>query len=607
MTATDNINNLFNEFIETCIIRRTEYITNGTEEIFNETDIKDCFNALKQAEKEVSFFADGEKFQKLMLHCYWLMNFFGDNKAWIENVSVYKKKKNEKGERDEHFFPKDVIASTGQAYTGVTNKNVILFILSLIYNLIQEIKNKEISDVEKAKETMLGLIANKKKKNKSITDIDGEEIICNPIANILLHLCKPEIYVPIVAQSNKDAIFGYLGFLSNYKEYNEEAFMEIEKKLKKIKENESFYDKTFRPFWDSTKVSTNVTKDGDLGMEALLRYKRSIVLYGPPGTGKSYTARELAISLITKTFAKKLKSDNNKEETFSNFIKKEDIIFGRTKGDVLPHIHYLQLHPNYTYDDFIVGKTIWDNNVDIQKGYLLNLIDEIKKDRDNHRDFADLPHIVILDEINRVDISRVFGELFTAMESDYREDGVELPASIIHRKGDNGEIVKTKPLRLIVPEDLYFIGTMNQIDFSLEQVDFALRRRFAWIESTFDKDKLEEIINERLKKKGHEFPTIDKYISTCINVNKEIENETTLGKEYWIGHAFFAEIVDIYDETQVKDWGKAKELLWHISIKPMIEAYCGSMDSSTKENFIKNCKNAFMPKEKQGKDQTNPT
>ena len=78
-----------------------------------------------------------------------------------------------------------------------------------------------------------------------------------------------------------------------------------------------------------------------------------------------------------------------------------------------------------------------------------------------------------------MDISRIFGELFTAMEPGYRKDGgLELP--LLDSSGHR--------LKLNVPENLYFIGTMNLIDFSLEQVDFALRRRFAWVKNTFDKE-----------------------------------------------------------------------------------------------------------------------
>ena len=198
-----------------------------------------------------------------------------------------------------------------------------------------------------------------------------------------------------------------------------------------------------------------------------------------------------------------------------------------------------------------------------------------------------MPHIVILDEINRVDISRIFGELFTAMEPGYREKRVELPVK------DN----KNEPIILKIPKNMYFIGKMNMIDFSLEQVDFALRRRFVWQLSTYDEGRLNEIISEKLKEKEtspneqlwRNFP--DSFINNCTALNNEIEWESSLGKNYLIGHAFFAEIVDLCEKTQ--SWMDAKIVLWNISILPTLEAYCGTMDSNAKDGFINKCKNAF--------------
>ena len=168
---------------------------------------------------------------------------------------------------------------------------------------------------------------------------------------------------------------------------------------------------------------------------------------------------------------------------------------------------------------------------------------------------------------------------------------------------------------------MYFIGTMNMIDFSLEQVDFALRRRFLWTLSTYDKKRLDEIISEKIQqeiidiqqeiekkqaggnntkvlkdtiKNLKEIP--DDFSKTCTDLNNEIEMEKSLGKSYLIGHAFFSEIVDIF--KRVKDWGKAKNILWQVSILPTLEAYCGTMDANMQETFLNNCKKAFMPESK---------
>ena len=221
----------------------------------------------------------------------------------------------------------------------------------------------------------------------------------------------------------------------------------------------------------------------------------------------------------------------------------------------------------------------------------MKLIDNIIKNQNSKTCKKDayliskLPHIVILDEINRVDISRVFGELFTAMESEYRKEGIELPLS----EDDNN------PLKLVVPDNLYFIGTMNMIDFSLEQVDFALRRRFSWVESNYEEDRLKDIIDDninnkgigKLVKDGDNNIVIKDYISRCTQLNNLISEHPDLGPTYKIGHTFFAEVIDIYEKMNSQNkWESAKEFLWNISIRPMIDAYCGIMDAKTKNKFI---------------------
>jgi 5-methylcytosine-specific restriction protein B len=339
-----------------------------------------------------------------------------------------------------------------------------------------------------------------------------------------------------------------------------------------------FWHSTIRPFWDD---STEKLDNEQLSDKTLLEYKKAMILYGPPGTSKSYQARKMAEGMIAEALRK---NSANISEAISSLQNTLD-----------SHIHVLQMHPNYTYDDFIIGKSIDNGKIVVKPGKMLQIIKGIDTE-------DKIPHFVILDEINRVDISRVFGELFTAMEASYRDKGVELSMNIndIHEdeiKGlqDKG-MIKDGKLYLKVPNNMYFIGTMNMIDFSLEQVDFALRRRFLWRLSTYDAKRLDEIISENIKDNNISESIPDNFSETCTDLNNEIEWENSLGKSYLIGHAFFSEIVDIF--KQVKDWGKAKNILWQVSILPTLEAYCGTMDANMQETFLNNCKKAFMPEPK---------
>ncbi len=140
---------------------------------------------------------------------------------------------------------------------------------------------------------------------------------------------------------------------------------------------------------------------------------------------------------------------------------------------------------------------------------------------------------------------------------------------------------------------------MNEIDFSLERVDFALRRRFIWELHDYNVETLKEIIyyqlDEAVKKRSIsdyndiDICDIDSYCKSCTDINKGVGD--AMGEAYHIGHTFFAEIADIYIKLKsdgISDaWKKAKKILWQISIRPTLDAYCGSMEKGDKERYLK--------------------
>lgn len=384
-----------------------------------------------------------------------------------------------------------------------------------------------------------------------------------PIKNALLHLCDPDKYENIFSNSVKESIKKSLGWLDKERTGDREDCLLA---IRNVLINEyhlpntfSFYDTGIRELWqiDDTKVD-NLTDT------QLLEYKKAMVLYGPPGTGKTYSALKLAKIHVLREMVKHIRSNNateNIKNDFSILLKKPK---GKDEKDrqqkvLNKYVGRLQLHINYNYDDFVAGMTIMNDGVQVNHGYIYTAIDNAKK-------LNGLPYIIILDEINRTDISRVFGEVFSAME--YRGEDVAL------------SIKGAMPLN--IPDNLYFIGTMNEIDFSLERIDFALRRRFIWKRRGFDIAALKEIIAD--KKYGD-------YCKECANLNKEICAEPDLGPDYEIGHSFFGEIKKI--DNQLDNIRKSKNILWQISIEPILQAYCGAMDDNKKANIIGKCKNAF--------------
>ena len=620
---------LFNDFINTFLIEKKSFIIDDEDIGFEESDIDNCLETIKSVNtmpelkgvffeknqegkivEKSSITNDQKKHYLLLWHCYYIMYvMYKTSKSFLGNVGKFKAK-------DDIFLDdSNRVASTKQVYSRepIRPFRVLLNIFKTIWEQHEKQgsingKNEDGVDSAKGVKAAIKELYNTDDKNRENED---------RIKNILLYLCDPDNHLPIISQSHKKNIEKYLGFLLDDNHGSGEAntkeiVKQISDKLNEIirsaddsaeggdnkghKEGDrDLYDSLIRCFWDSQSINTNSDKNDNLDVETLLRFKKAVVLYGPPGTSKTYSARTLAKSLICKEFANILKAENtqSKKIYFKEFIKQ--FAGGDEENNIFKkHIHKLQLHANYTYEDFIAGKTIDNNRVITQEGYLLKLIDEIDTEKNETDSFkklcSNLPHILILDEINRVDISRIFGELFTAMEPSYRkEGGIKLTLFDSDKKS----------LILNVPENLYFIGTMNLIDFSLEQVDFALRRRFAWVESTFDKDRLQSIILEKVKTVEDKVriiidENIDDYVSSCEAINLEIKNETNLGEKFWIGHTFFAEIVDILTETNINDFKKAKEFLWSISLRPMLEAYCGTMDDRKQKEFIDNCRNSFM-------------
>ena len=187
-----------------------------------------------------------------------------------------------------------------------------------------------------------------------------------------------------------------------------------------------------------------------------------------------------------------------------------------------------------------------------------------------------LPYIFIIDEINRGEISKIFGELFFSIDPGYRGEKGKVKTQYQNMVSE-GDVFADD---FYVPDNVYIIGTMNDIDRSVESMDFAMRRRFTWIEISAESQK------DMLNSLG-EYAQEAKDRMTALN--KVIEETPELGKAYEIGPAYFLKLKNCsYDFYS----------LWKMNIEPLLREYLRGYRNG--KEIIENCKDAYDLKNKEG-------
>lgn len=241
----------------------------------------------------------------------------------------------------------------------------------------------------------------------------------------------------------------------------------------------------------------------------------NLIIYGAPGTGKTYSTVEYALAIIeNRPVDLSPKTDTERKsviEKYKNYVKKKQVVF-------------TTFHQNYGYEEFIQGlrpdkdcEKLAFKTVD---GVFKTIADKALNDTDGKN------FVIIIDEINRANISKVFGELITLIEDDKRWGEIN-EASVTLQSGDV----------FAVPNNLYIVGTMNSADKSISLIDAALRRRFCFIEQ---KPDISLVQNDNLKK-----------VLNNINLNLVKELDST---DLLVGHSYFmnkgeSELCDIMNNN----------------------------------------------------------
>ena len=321
-----------------------------------------------------------------------------------------------------------------------------------------------------------------RKIEELLSPVPYSKILNNPIlkkSEPVMNRCQGSLF----ALTHKE----YEEIMRLIREENPEPIIEEEEQTE---EYETYTDKDFleQVYMNEHQLQT---------LKSLLMRKKNLILQGAPGVGKTFAAQRLAYTIMG--------------------VKDES------------RIKVIQFHQNYSYEDFVIGyKPNAEGGFSLVNGIFYDFCQQARAHRE-------MPYFLIIDEINRGNLSKIFGELLQLIEADYREQ----PLQLAYNKQ-----------RFSVPSNLYIIGMMNTADRSLAMIDYALRRRFSFFEMKpgFETDAFNNYISKWSN------PKLRDLINAIIELNKVIADDDSLGSGFCIGHSYLCNFDNGYDLESIVEY-----------------------------------------------------
>ena len=386
----------------------------------------------------------------------------------------------------------------------------------------------------KVEEQVIALIEILKGNNETIyQELEKHSVKVNATTTSIMYLFFPEKFIPIAGPV--EDLLKKLGIdktINSWQDY-QEVITELKEKCQDCCcENGNFKPSfTIALSFTSWLMENQVDNILNKFIDNDEKKPKNIILTGIPGTGKTHTINEY------------LKLNYEKEQ-----------------------YEFVQFHPSYDYEDFIEGlKPIPSDNGQIEFKLVNGVFKELCK---KAFDDKDKTYVMVIDEINRANLSRVFGELLYCLE--YRGEFVSTKMttyieSLEEQEQEKYSVSKEHIGKFAIPNNLIILGTMNEVDRSIDAFDLALRRRFIWEEIGFSETALRlytPFFTNNFQS------NIEILVKKATQLNTQLFKD--IGMNYQLGHTYYFKIIDYFNG----DFDSSLCDLWEYHLKSIIKEYC---------------------------------